>query len=161
MSLEENKALVRRLLEQEITHGAEAALAASDALRAPDFVAHFSTDRTHTRDEYREALAEMKRAFTEEQLTVHHLVAEGDLVVARYTAAVTHTGEIRGHPPTGRRVRYVATVVSRIAGGRIAEAWEQTNRLDFLRQLGVLPDDLLRERGVPVPPPAPPPPADA
>ena len=156
MSLEENKALVRRSLEQEVTHGAEAALAAFDELRAPDFVAHFSTDRSQTRDEYRAALARMKRAFTEERLTIHHLVAEGDLVVARFTADITHAGEFFGAPPTGKRVRYAATVVYRLAGGRIAETWGQTNALDFLRQLGVLPDDLLRERGVPVPPSAPP-----
>jgi predicted ester cyclase len=156
VSLEENKALVRRVLEQEITLGPEAALAAFDELRAPDFVAHTNAGPARARDEYREDLAGMKRAFTEERLTVHHLVAEGDLVVARFTADVTHAGEFFGHHPTGKRVRYAATVVYRIAGGRIAEAWPQTNGLDFFRQLGVLPDDLLRERGLPVPPSAPP-----
>jgi len=154
VSLEENKALVRRLLDQETTHGAEAAAAAADELLVPDFIAHFSADRTRTRDEYRESLTRMRRSFTEGRLTVHHLVAEGDLVVARLTVDAVHSGEYLGRPPTGKRVRYEPTVIYRIAEGRIAECWEQANGLDFLRQVGVLPDDLLREGGVPLPPSA-------
>jgi C-1 hydroxylase len=136
VSLEENKALVRRYLEQ-ITRGAEAAAAAVDELLAPDFVAHIGTDRTRTRDEQRGALAQLGRAFAEARLTIHHLVAEGDLVVARFTVDSTHTGEFMGHPPTGNRVRAMVMDIYRIAGGRIAEVWGLTN--DFRRQLGVLP----------------------
>jgi steroid delta-isomerase-like uncharacterized protein len=144
VSLEENKALVRRYLEQ-ITRGAEAAAAAVDELLAPDFVAHVGANRPRTRDEHREALARLGRAFSEARLTIHHLVAEGDLVAVRFTVDVTHTGEFMGHPPTGKQARNMVMDLYRIAGGRIAEVWGLANTLDFLRQLGV-------------PPPAAPPP---
>ncbi len=132
MSLQENKALVRRYLEQ-ITRGAEPAAAAVDELLASDFVAHVGTDGTRTRDEHREALAQLGRAFSEARLTIHHLVAEGDLVAVRFTVDSTHTGEFMGHPPTGTRVVGAVMDIYRIAGGRIAEVWGLTN--DFRRQL--------------------------
>jgi predicted ester cyclase len=133
VSLEENKALVRRYLEQVVTRGAEEMAAAVDELLAPDFVAHVGTDRSRTRDEHREALARLKQAFTEGRhpLTIHHLVAEGDLVAARFTVDSMHTGEFMGHPPTGKRVRTAVMDVYRIAGGRIAEVWGLTSSLDF------------------------------
>ena len=159
MSLEENKALVRRYLEQVATRGAAAA--DDDGLLAPDFVAHVGANRARTRDEHREGLARLTQAFSEGRLTIHHLVAEGDLVVARFTVDATHTGEFLGHPPTGKRIRNAVVDIYRIAGGRIVEVWGLANSLDLLRQLGVLPDDLRRERGPPVPPLAFPPPADA
>ena len=161
MSLEENKALVRRFLEQIITHGAEEGATAINDLLAPDFVFHDNSDRVRTRDEYLGDYARMKRALSEERLTIRHLFAEGDLVAARFTVDATHSGEFLGHPPTGNRVHPGETVIYRIADGRIAEFWAHSDTLGIFRELGVLPDDLLRERGVPVPPAAPPPPADA
>ena len=138
MSLEENKALVRRYLEQ-VTGGAEAMASAVDELLAPDFVAHVGANRPRTRDEHREGLARLGRAFSEGRLTIHHLVAEGDLVVARFTVDITHTGEFMGHPPTGKQARNMVMDIYRIARGRIAEVWGLANMLDFLRQLGVPP----------------------
>lgn len=56
-----------------------------------------------------------------------HLIAENDLVAARYTARATHTGELFGAPPSGRTVTITGIEIYRLAGGRIAEYWGEAN----------------------------------
>jgi predicted ester cyclase len=64
------------------------------------------------------------------------LVAEGDRVVARMPWTGTHTGPVLDLAPTGRRVEVDEIVIFRIAGGRIAEAWEVWDEHAMRRQLG-------------------------
>ena len=54
MSVEGNKALVRRYLDRLCNHGPDTASAVIDQLVAPGFVHHFDTDRRFTREQYRE-----------------------------------------------------------------------------------------------------------
>jgi C-1 hydroxylase len=63
------------------------------------------------------------------------LVAEGDRVVARMPWTGTHTGPVLDLAPTGRRVRVDEIVIFRIAGGRIAQAWEVWDERSMRRQL--------------------------
>lgn len=76
-------------------------------------------------------------AFPDMHLEVEQLVAEGDCVAARVRATGTHTGELLGMAPTGRRVdlRWIMNMM-RIADGRIVEEWEVWDQTDLMRQLG-------------------------
>jgi predicted ester cyclase len=58
---------------------------------------------------------------------VDQLVAEGDIVIERFTASGTHRGELMGAPPTGKTIVLRGINVFRIAGDRIVERW---GRLD-------------------------------
>ena len=71
--------------------------------------------------------------------TVEELVAEGDKVAVRWTVEGTQRGELLGIPPTGKHARFCGISIYRLAEGKIAEQWEQWDRLDLLQQLGVLP----------------------
>jgi predicted ester cyclase len=51
----------------------------------------------------------------------------------------THRGELLGIPPTGKQVRVGGISIFRLAGGKIAEQWEQLDRLALMHQLGALP----------------------
>ena len=55
-------------------------------------------------------------------------MADGDRVVTRFTWAGTHNGTLEGIAPTGRPVSGTATIVSRVAEGKIQEDWEQTRQ---------------------------------
>jgi steroid delta-isomerase-like uncharacterized protein len=71
--------------------------------------------------------------------TVEELIAEGDKVAVRWTVQGTHQGELMGIPATGRRAVFRGISIYRLDDGKIVEQWEQWDRLDLLRQLGVIP----------------------
>ena len=73
------------------------------------------------------------------RVTIEELVAEGDRVAVRRSYGGTHQGELLGIPPTGKQVQISGISIFRLAEGKIAEHWEQLDRLALMQQLGVLP----------------------
>ena len=69
--------------------------------------------------------------------TEQDLVAEGDTVAVRYVVEATHKGDLMGIPATGRRVRWDAFDVYRVADGKIVEEWASDDLLAFIHNLGV------------------------
>jgi steroid delta-isomerase-like uncharacterized protein len=130
-----NKEVVRDFIDGLFTKGD---LGAIDAYLAEDFVNHdppfeVSADRDGMR-----AAGEMMRAgFPDWRSEVHELIAEGDLVVERFTASGTHRGEVMGVPATGRTVRLPGINIFRLREGRIVERWGRLDDLAFRRQLGL------------------------
>jgi len=59
--------------------------------------------------------------------------------VVRFTVEGTHQGALLGIPSTGRRLLVSGISIYRLAEGRIAENWEEGDRLGLLQQLGVIP----------------------
>jgi len=51
----------------------------------------------------------------------------------------TQQGELLGIPPTGKQARFAGMSIFRLAEGKIAEQWEEWDKLDLMRQLGVIP----------------------
>jgi steroid delta-isomerase-like uncharacterized protein len=136
MSTEENKALVRRMFEAYNKHS----LAGVEELFAPDYVWHGPAAYPDM------DLAAMKQvmtpfftAFPDLHYTLEDLIAEGDKVVWRFTARATHRGEFMGIAATGKVVTYTGIVISRFAGGKCVEDWEQADMLGLMQQLGAVP----------------------
>jgi steroid delta-isomerase-like uncharacterized protein len=73
------------------------------------------------------------------RVQIEDIVAEGDRVVARWTYEGTHLGELMGIPPTGKRFRTSGISICRLAEGKIAEDWDEVDRLGWMQQLGVVP----------------------
>jgi len=81
-----------------------------------------------------------RAAFPDIHVVSDEIFAEGDKVAARWTATGTHTGSPFGSiPRTGKSVTFTGITISRIADGKIVESWWCMNRLDLLRQMGVIP----------------------
>jgi hypothetical protein len=59
--------------------------------------------------------------------------------LARVTGMGTHSGELMGTPPTGKRLEMTGIVIYRIERGKIVERWAQHDVVGLLRQLGVIP----------------------
>ena len=78
-------------------------------------------------------------AFLDIRVAVEDQVAERDKVVSRWTATGTHTGDLMGIPPTGRRVDISGVTINRFSGGKIVEDWYQSDDLGMMQQLGVVP----------------------
>ena len=128
------KALVRRFMEEVFNRGN---LAVVDELWIPDQI-----------EGGKRAVANLRGAFPDYHRTVEAQVAEGDLVVTRWTMRGTHRGPYRSGAlgrtlaPTGRRVEVPGTSIHRLAGGRIVESWVQGNdSAQLLLQLGALSVD--------------------
>jgi predicted ester cyclase len=66
---------------------------------------------------------------------VEEIISEGDHAFARLTYRGTHSGEVLGIPPTGRRVEYAGAAVFRFRNDRIAEVWVLGDLHGLLSQL--------------------------
>jgi predicted ester cyclase len=88
------------------------------------------------RDGVRAAFELFRKALPDTKHTIEHLVAEGDLVVARIMASGTHTGELLGHPATGRTVSLTGISIYRLVDGQIVERWAEHGQ-GVLEQLGI------------------------
>lgn len=84
--------------------------------------------------------AMFQSAFGEIQVSVDDQIAEGDMLVCRNTFRGTHRGSFFGIPATGRWVTVTQTHVFRMADGKMAEHWSNSDDLSMLRQLGVIPE---------------------
>jgi steroid delta-isomerase-like uncharacterized protein len=136
---EENKALVRRELEEIFNEGK---LELADELLASDYTVHDSalTEPVHGIAGFRQLRASYHDASSDVRTTIEDMIAEGDRVVTRWTTRGTHDrGEMMGVPPTGKRIEVTGITVNRISGGKIAEDWTVWDSLGLLRQLGVVP----------------------
>jgi steroid delta-isomerase-like uncharacterized protein len=137
-SAQENKAVSRRVAE-EIFNGGKLDLA--DELYAPDYVLHDPSlpEDLHGPEGLKQYAAMNLGAFPDVRVSVEDQIAEGDMVVTRWTATGTHTGELLGIPPTGRRIEISGITINRYSGNRIAEDWYQSDDLGMMQQLGVIP----------------------
>jgi len=134
MSIEENKALVRRVYE--LLNRGE--LDAYYELLAPEYVEHLTTgDMSLEQLEQFEAM--FFAAFPDTNITIDDMVAEGDRVAVLVTWRGTHKGEFHGIAPTGKKVEMTNANIFRIDAGRCAEGWNVTD-MRFMQQLGVIPE---------------------
>jgi predicted ester cyclase len=67
------------------------------------------------------------------------MVAEGDLVSARFVFTGTHQGEFMGVPATGKRVEVEGFDLVRVRDGRATEHWGQMDAMALMQQLGAIP----------------------
>ena len=137
MSLEHNKVLVRRLMEEDISQG-DAQVAA--AIIHPEFVDHTNPPGMQHGLEGHNAIVQLFRTvFPDLVWHIDDLIAEGDKVVARTTMRGTHLGSFFGVPPSGKTVEMTGVHIVRIADGRIIEHWGNNDDLGLMRQLGAVP----------------------
>src|SRR5215208_3041836 len=133
VSVEENKALVRRFVEAQ----ANGDLDTLDELLAPDFVDHsLFPGQDPGRKGFMQSAAEEHAIFSNVRIHIEDQAAEGDKVTSRLTIKRIHDRrEFMGVAPTGMELKATAIVIHRIAEGKIVEEWsEGTGLLEATRQ---------------------------
>ena len=137
MSAQENKALVRRFVDEVQSKGNADLI---DEICSAEFVNHSAPPGIPTDCEGIKIVTAMFRgAFPDSYFTVEDMVAEGDKVATRKTFHGTHEGEFIGIPPSGRSVSMGLIDIVRISEGRVVEHWSMGDTLGMMRQLGVVP----------------------
>ncbi len=136
MSTEENKALVRRCWEECFN---KRNLAIIDELVATEYVWHGPSLEVSSSEGIKQLCTMFLTAFPDFQMTFEDQVGEGNKIASRWTMRGTHQGDLFGVPPTGKQATVTGIVISRIAGHRIAEEWENFDQLGMMQQLGVIP----------------------
>jgi len=127
MSAEENKAVVRREQEELWNHtgdldAAEKLYAAGQAEAAKQEAANF------------------RQGFPDVISTIEDLIAEGDMVVARWRSRATHQGKYMGIAPTGKEVKFTGISFYRVEEGKIAESWTVEDQFGLMQQIGAIPE---------------------
>lgn len=136
MVTEENKAVVRRFVEEVFEKGDVRAV---DELVAENFVAHTWPSTGDGRGDLKRAMERVSKGLSGAAFSIDDLIAEGDRVVARLTASAVQTGEFMGMPPSGKRYTIPEIHIFRIRDGLIVEHWHQFDQLGMMRQLGAMP----------------------
>ena len=121
MSLEENKTVTRRFLEEAIAQGN---LDVIDTSFAPNVVVHYYRTPPHGHASYRKLIQEFHQALSDHSFTIHDLIAEGDTVAVRFSyTASKHHGHFGNNPPTGRSHQLEFTGFLHFEQGKVIEAW--------------------------------------
>jgi predicted ester cyclase len=137
MSTEDNKALMRRFLEEVFNKQNPAAI---DEFISPNHVDHTLPPFLPTTPEgTKRAIGMFLTAFPDVQLTVEDMIAEGDKVVTRYTSRGTQKGAFMAIPPTGKQMMVSSIIIARFADGKIVEEWGLDDQVGMLQQLGLIP----------------------
>jgi steroid delta-isomerase-like uncharacterized protein len=133
-----NKALVRRVLEEAFNKGN---LAVVDEAIATNYVSYDPAVPTvHGPAGLKQLIGMYRSAFPDVRLTVEEIVAIGDTVVTRWSATGTHRGPFSGVPPTGRKATVTGMQISHFANGKVVEDFVNWDTLGLMRQLGVIPE---------------------
>ena len=136
---EENKAVVRRFFEEAFTAGDVAVL---DELVAPGAIDHDPQNPfpdVRGPEGSRRGIELYRGAFPDLRLEVEDQIAEGDMVVTRWTGSGTHDGDLPDLPATHKRSTVAGITIDRIEDGKIAESWVCWDALGMLQQLGAVP----------------------
>ncbi len=90
-------------------------------------------------EDFLTALGLRQAAIPDLRVEVEEVIVEGERVVVLVRVRGTHTGELPGLPPTGRRVCVRGVEVLRILDCEVSEHRSLFDLPGLMRQLGVLP----------------------
>lgn len=136
MSLEENKAVIRRFIDQVFE---KHQLGAVDELVAPDFVPHSWPGVTGV-ESFKQAVEKVSAiSRSDVSLKIEDMIAEDDKVAVRLTLHAVHHGDFLGIPAAGKEHTISETHIFCVKHGKVTEHWRDADLLGMMRQLGAIP----------------------
>jgi predicted ester cyclase len=123
--LEQNKAMVRRLVEGINAGDIEGIVDELFAPRAARRVKRLFGEFYSASPDWREEIVE--------------LVAEGNTVAGRFRCSGTHRGEFLGESPTGKRMEVDEVFFFRVEDEMFVYFWGLEDSLNRMGQLGLIP----------------------
>jgi len=138
MSVEQNKALFRRLVEEVFNKGNVSTI---DEFLAPNFVERevLPPGTPSGREGVKQLTMMFRTAFPDFNVSIDDMIAEGDKIVARTTWSGTQKGDFMGIPSSGKRVSFDVIDIIRISEDKGVEHWGVMDSSALMQQLGVIP----------------------
>jgi predicted ester cyclase len=139
MSIEKNKAIFRRVIDEIWNHGD---LAAADELFAPGHTSPSAPGLPEGPAGVKMIAGMFLGAFPDLKVEIDITIAEGDLVGGRLRQRGTHTGDLMTPTgpvaATGKPVDFTEIALLRVADGKVATSWYWTDMIALLTQIGVI-----------------------
>ena len=136
MSAEENKTVIRRLIEEVYNDNN---LDVLYELVAQDMANHSAVpEHQHGIEGFKHVNRWVRAGFSDAHYEIEDMIAEGDMVACRITVSGTHDGDFQGTPPTGKRFSVDHVHWHRLADGKLVERWAVRDDLGAAQQLGML-----------------------
>jgi predicted ester cyclase len=134
---EDNKAVARRFFE---IFG-EGNTDALDQILAPDAVDHdpYNPHANEGLEGAKKTMEMYREAFPDIHFDVDEQIAEGDMVVSRWSGSGTHEGVLMGIEPTGTKTTTTGIGIDRIQDGKVVESWNSWDTLGLMTQIGATP----------------------
>lgn len=134
MSTQANKELIRRFYDEVWNKGNTAFVF---QVFAENYVRHdLRTGTPPTGPAGQKQVADdFRAAFPDLEYRVDMLVAENDLVVARWTMRGTNTGQWGKVPATNRTINVSGVNIFRLENGKVVEIWNHRDDLGMREQL--------------------------
>ena len=124
MTVEQNKLLIQRLVEEAANQGHLDVLA---EVADGEFA-----------QAARQWVGPFREAFPDFSMEIVDVVAEEEKVAAHFRCSGTHLGEWMGRPPSGRRFQDVDEIyIFRVRNGKLTGATGVEDNLSRMRQLGL------------------------
>jgi steroid delta-isomerase-like uncharacterized protein len=135
MSIEDNKALVRRFYDEVWNLGNTDF---AHEVFAEDYVRHDlrPTGALPGPAGQKKIADDFRAAFPDLEVVVDLIIGEEDFVVGRWTASGTQLGPWGAAEPTGRRATFSAVNIFRFEDGKVAEIWNHRDDLGLMEQVG-------------------------
>ena len=130
-----HKALISRFYDEVWNKGN---LDVADEVLALDYVRHDLRAGNPPGPEGMKRIAsDLRAAFPDLHLAVTFMVAEENMVVARWVTTGTHKGKWGNIEPTGRHAEFSGVNIWRFSHGKVVELWNYRDDLGLMQHLGV------------------------
>ena len=140
---EENKALVRRYVEEGYPAAMRGDLDVVHEYHADHYRTHTPVHTEHSGVQgTKELIADSARAMPDLRLEVMHTAADGDMVFVHWRGTGTHeqphqvVKHLRDAEPTGEEETISGIHLYRIEGGKFVESWIYHNMLEYTQTRG-------------------------
>jgi steroid delta-isomerase-like uncharacterized protein len=114
----------------------------NDSNFTQDVIMHASPSDVIGVDSARAYYANFLTGFSNIQFTIKDIIGQGDKLVKYWNFKGIHAGNFFGIPSTGKSVNIDGTTLVRMSNGKIAEERDFYDNLDFMKQLGLIPQSM-------------------
>jgi predicted ester cyclase len=129
-----NKAAMKRFIEEVWNKGN---VAVADEIFHPEATSPDAAQLPKGAAGVKMLVGMFRTAMPDYHMEIIDLLADGDLVLARFTQSGTQTGDLMGVPPSGKKATWGEIGILRFAGGQVVESWYNVDMLGMMQQLGV------------------------
>ena len=136
MSIEDNKNLIRKYIEEVVNTGNVDVIEKYVSSNYAEI--HEGKRHVVGIEGAKEHIIEVRQTYPDLKLTVDRQIAEGDWVATCITARGTHKGSWLGIKPTNKQVCFTGVNIEKVENGKITEHGGTANLLFQLLEIGAV-----------------------